>query len=80
MDFSKFEEGDDIDIEYTVYQTVGLDGDEQTTTVSSTVVDVGDELGWKAGSTGTGIVTSNGLVYDGNGVKIGVDATVSKKD
>lgn len=80
MDFSEFEDGGAIDIKYTVYQTVGTEGNEQETTVSTEVVSAGDELNWKAGSTGTGIVTSNGLVYDGNGLKIGVNATVSKKE
>jgi hypothetical protein len=80
MDFNKFEEGDEIDINYTVYQTVGTDGGEQETTVSTEVVNASGELNWKAGRTGTGIVTSNGIVYDGNGLKVGVDATVSKKN
>lgn len=80
MNINNFEEGDEIEIEYTVYQTVGTDRDEQRTTVATTVVNTDNELKWKAGSTGTGKVTNNGLVYDGNGLKIGIDATISKNN
>lgn len=77
LDFSDFEEGDDIEIEYEVYPY--LDG---RTTVASTVAgfNSADNLEWKAGRTGTGVIRENGHVFDGNGVKVGVDAEVSHLD
>jgi len=77
--FSEFERGDEIEITYTIYDTIGIDRERKETTVATVskgMNEVGN-LEWEAGSTGTGVVRENGHVFDGNGTKIGVDATVS---
>lgn len=78
LDFSDFEEDDEITIKYTVYSTMGSQTETQTTVVSTSVAGINrvGNLEWRAGSTGTGVVRENGHVFDGNGTKIGVDATV----
>jgi len=77
--FSEFEKGDKIEVTYTIYETIGQDRDRKETTVS-TVSNGMNEVGnleWEAGSTGVGVIRTNGHVFDGNGTKIGIDATVS---
>lgn len=78
LDFSDFEEDDEITIKYTVYSTMGSQTETKTTVVSTSVAGINrsGNLEWRAGSTGTGVVRENGHVFDGKGTKIGVDATV----
>jgi hypothetical protein len=80
LDFDKFESGDEIEIEYTVYDTIGHNTKEKQTTVATVVSGINEagNIEWKAGSTGTGVIRKNGHVFDGNGLKIGINASIEK--
>lgn len=81
LDFSEFEEGDEIIINYTIYDSLVHDNGPEETNIATEVEEiVSNNLRWKAGSTGIGVVQSSGHVFDGNGMKIGIDATVSHLD
>lgn len=82
LDFSSFESGEKISIAYTIYATIGVNRESDTTEVNTTVdtdegVNSAGALRWNAGKTGVGVVRPNGQVFDGEGRKIGVDAEVT---